>query len=243
MSGAMITFDVDWAPDFVIDFVATRLIETGIRATWFVTHASSAIERLREHPDLFELGIHPNFLPHSTHGSTPVGVLRHCMDLVPEAVSIRTHSLVQSTPLLAMILEQTPITFDVSLFLPHVSSLQPFRYHWAQRCLLRVPYFWEDDLEMERPAPQWEVRSLLADNGGLKVFNFHPIHVYLNSSSMDAYVELRTQVRSLAQATRADIDRYRQPGSGTKSCFEDLLRSVARSRRSQRICDLRGSGQ
>src|SRR5215467_8520985 len=96
----ILTFDIDWAPDFMIDHVAGILVEARVRATWFVTHSSDAIDRLREHPDLFELGIHPNFLPGSSHGSSPQEVLQTCMTIVPEAQSFRTHSLVQSTPLL-----------------------------------------------------------------------------------------------------------------------------------------------
>jgi len=82
-----ITLDVDWAPDFVIEDVAELLINSSVRATWFVTHASSAIDDLRKRPDLFELGIHPNFLPGSTQGADVDSVLNHCMSLVPDAVS------------------------------------------------------------------------------------------------------------------------------------------------------------
>ena len=81
-----ITLDVDWAPDHAIDAVAGHLIERDVRATWFVTHASPAIDRLRDRPDLFELGIHPNFAPGSTQGETPDAVLDHCMAIVPEAL-------------------------------------------------------------------------------------------------------------------------------------------------------------
>src|SRR5207244_3974947 len=80
--------------------VAEQLMASQVRATWFVTHMSPAISRLRRNPELFELGIHPNFLPGSTHGDTPDAVLRHCRALVPDAVSMRTHCLVQSTLLL-----------------------------------------------------------------------------------------------------------------------------------------------
>ena len=90
-----ITLDIDWAPDHVIDRIAAQLIDARVRATWFVTHQSPAIDRLRARPDLFELGIHPNFLNQSTHGETPAEVLAHCMALVPDARSMRTHSLVQ----------------------------------------------------------------------------------------------------------------------------------------------------
>ena len=47
-----LTLDVDWAPDFMIDFAAEILVEHGVRATWFVTHDSPALTRLRAQPIL-----------------------------------------------------------------------------------------------------------------------------------------------------------------------------------------------
>src|SRR5262245_52214399 len=119
----VLTLDVDWAPDFIINFVSTILIQNKIRATWFITHNSPSIEKLRAYPDLFELGIHPNFLRGSTHGTTEVDVLMHCMKLVPGATSLRTHGLFQSTGLLAQVVELTSINTDCSLFLPHAKGL------------------------------------------------------------------------------------------------------------------------
>ena len=88
--GALVlSFDIDWAPDFAIDAVAQKLISRSVKATWFVTHLSPAISRLAERPDLFELGIHPNFLPGSDHGGSPAEVLAFMNTLVPNAVSVR----------------------------------------------------------------------------------------------------------------------------------------------------------
>src|SRR4051794_10356042 len=95
--GLVVTLDVDWAPDFMIDAAAAALVQHGVRATWFVTHASPAIDRLGERPDLFELGIHPNFREGTTHGDDPIA---HLLEIVPGARCARTHSLLQSTPLL-----------------------------------------------------------------------------------------------------------------------------------------------
>lgn len=57
----MITLDIDWAPDWVIDEVASIHIEHKVKVTWFVTHATMAVERLRENSDLFELGLYTNW--------------------------------------------------------------------------------------------------------------------------------------------------------------------------------------
>lgn len=93
----ILTLDIDWAPDFVIEQVARIMIENKVKATWFVTHESEAIERLRENDDLFELGIHPNMLSGSTHGKTEDEVLTHVKKIVPGAISMRTHGLYQTS--------------------------------------------------------------------------------------------------------------------------------------------------
>ena len=231
-----LTLDLDWAPDFAIDFVAERLIIRQVRATWFVTHLSPAIERLRRYPELFELGIHPNFLPGSTHGDTPEAVLRHCVALVPEATSMRTHALFQSSPLLEQIVIQTAITTDVSLFLPYMPSLMPVEYQWRGRTLLRIPFYWEDCFEMGRTVPSWHLSPLLAAGKGLKVFSFHPVHVYLNSSEIEIYRALKKHIYRQSEVTQAEMNSYVQTGKGARMLFMELIEHITSDVRHQSIC-------
>jgi hypothetical protein len=224
--GVAITLDVDWAPDAAIDAAAERLLEARVPATWFLTHDSPAVERLRKHPELFELGLHPNFLPGSTQGSTPDEVLDFCMRLAPGATSFRTHGLVQSTPLLDRILARTPLRVDVSIFLPHARCVEPLSYWWQGRRLVRLPYFWEDDFEMERPEPCWSAKCLL-DRPGLRIFDFHPIHVALNSSDLSAYQDLKRAQPELARVAAEAIASRTQQGEGAGSLFAELVAHCA----------------
>ena len=235
----VITLDIDWAPDFVIDFVTEQLVLHQVKATWFVTHASPAIDRLRQYPELFELGVHPNFLPGSSQGDNPTAVLDHCLKLVPEATSLRTHALVQSSFLLQQILMYTPITTDVSLFLPHAPGLCPVEHYRQNRKLLRIPYFWEDDFEMERPQPCWRMRPLLEIDSGLKIFDFHPIHIYLNSADMIPYETLKKQLPNLNEVTSLDVAPYIQKATiGTQTTFLELVEHLAGVGQSACIRDL-----
>lgn len=216
-----LTFDVDWAPDFAIDALAELLVARGIRATWLITHASPAVERLRAH-GLFELGIHPNFRSGSTHGSTVEEVLAHCMTLVPDAVSMRTHSLVQSTPLLTQIVATTPVRVDASLLLPRVSGLHPFVQPFGGRPLLRVPCDWEDDVEMEFADPRWDTPAVLAQPG-IRTFNFHPMLVYLNAPTMAAYHQVRDLGPRLDTLAESAARPHVHDGSGSKMALLDLI--------------------
>ncbi|HEY8077284.1 MAG TPA: hypothetical protein VIF62_24325 [Labilithrix sp.] len=234
---AAITLDTDWAPDAAIAQCAKILVDANVRATWFVTHESPAIAALREHPALFEIGIHPNFLRGSSHGATEEDVLATCMRMVPDAVSMRTHALVQSTPLFDVVLRHTPIRCDASLLLPYASHVEPLELQWKGKSILRVPYVWEDDIEMMRDEPSWSVTRALG-GGGLRVFDFHPIHVALNSCDFSRYEELKAAVKPVSRATAEDVARFENPTAGSRTAFVALVAELARGGGGLRMRDI-----
>lgn len=203
ISANAITFDIDWAPDWTILLCAEICSTRGVPATFFVTHDTPALDELRRMPGI-ELGVHPNFLARSSHGGTPEEVLDFCMKLVPTARSMRTHSLVQSSHILQMVAERTPIETDVSLLLPFHQGLQATYFHIREdlRPLTRLPYFWEDDVASVWPGWNWTSSQYRAD--GLMIFDFHPIHIALNTDKMAGYERLKTSMagRPLSSATR-----------------------------------------
>lgn len=233
-----VTLDLDWAPDVAIDDAAALLEQHGVRATWFVTHRSPAVDRLRDRPDRFELGLHPSFLPGSTHGATPSEVLAHCLSLVPGAKAMRSHGLVQSTALLDTVLRETPVEIDATPLLPRIPHLRPFLYPWAGRELVRVPGCFEDDLEMERRTPDFRLASLLALGPGLVVLDFHPIHLALNSASMEPYRRVKALATPLRSLGREQLAPEVNPGVGARSLFLEVLAHLAARGGGRRISDL-----
>lgn len=195
MNDFILTFDVDWAPDWAIRKIAQVLIEKKVKSTWFITHDSKAIDELREQPELFELGIHPNLLAGSTHGKTEEQVLDHVLKIVPGAISMRTHGLFQTSNFLLKAYDRG-ISIDVSLFLPRAAGLCPHQYRLQHSRLWRVPYFWEDDMEMFEPEPIWDLSDKRLYVDGLKIFDFHPIHILLNTIVFSKYKQL-TKIKSL----------------------------------------------
>jgi hypothetical protein len=77
------TFDMDWASDFMIEETIDVLLQHRIKGTYFITHDFPALAKLQAHPDLFEIGIHPNFLPGSSHGTREREVLRELKNVAP----------------------------------------------------------------------------------------------------------------------------------------------------------------
>jgi Polysaccharide deacetylase len=234
----LITLDIDWAPDFAIDFATELLAEQRVKATWFVTHASAAVERLAARPELFELGIHPNFAFGSTHGETPLAVLDHCLRLVPRARSMRAHSLLTSSPLLNLVAAETPLVAELSVFLPGAAGLQPVPYTYGGRTVYRIPFYWEDDYEFGVDAPNWDLADHLDGADGLRVFNFHPMHVYLNSCDDRAYTELKARSASLARLPEEIAKPLVHTGAGSRSLFSDLASHLAARGGGSRVIDI-----
>ena len=179
-----VTMDMDWACDGVLADTIDLVDSLGIPVTMFVTHDTPMLKRLREDP-LFTLGIHPNFLPHLGGQSAKSyrETIEDLMKIVPEAKVIRCHAIIDATPILVTA-KELGFEADYNLFIPFSSgiTLKPFRHFSG---ITRYPYFYEDDawaLEDGAASPE---AHLAAD--GLKIFNFHPIHLYLNTETMERY--------------------------------------------------------
>jgi hypothetical protein len=237
MNEFIVTLDVDWAPDFVIDDVAAILVASGVKATWFITHQSPALVRLRNHSELFELGIHPNFLAGSTHGDHPRGIVDHLLAIVPDAVSARSHAVFQSAHILHLLLKETPIRVDSSILLPEMEHIRPVAHWIGSECLVRVPMFWTDDYVLSSRRQQWAVDDYL-NVPGLKVMDFHPIHIFLNSASGEAYSNLKSASHALTALKESEALRFVNRGIGARSMFIALLEHIAKVGTSKCIRDL-----
>jgi hypothetical protein len=221
-----VTLDVDWAPDWMIEDVAQRLISAGVRATFFATHQSSATKDLEREP-LFEVGVHPNFLPGSSHGNTPEEVLQTMRTMFPQATAVRAHSLAQSEPTLGMMVDRFGFKIDCSLHLPRASHVAP---HWVRftaggNRLVRVPHVFQDNMHALAEMP-WDLEADWFLSPGWKVMNFHPVHIILNSADMETYERLKARgpVSKLVRSDMPDIDREK-PGTGR--LFDELLKRLS----------------
>jgi len=210
-----LTLDVDWAPDYVIREVDQMLRSLDVAATWFITHESEAIDELRRH-DRYEIGVHPNFVPvlmGRPGAASAHEVVEYVRRIAPEARSFRCHSLVQASPLLEM-MQNAGFSIDCNSFLPYtpIASLAP----WAHgNGLVRVPYCWEDDT--------WVLgwcrdTADVVTGRGLKVIDVHPIHLWLNSESLERYSRVKENMSD--ESRLRSVRNTRHPG------VEDAVRSM-----------------
>ena len=198
--------DMDWANDGVLQDTVSLVEELDIPVCFFVTNDTPMLETLRHHP-LFTLGIHPNFLP-QLNGQTTKSyqeTLAEMKALVPEAKVIRCHALVDATPILVAA-KDMGFKADMNLFIPASSGIQlnPF-YHFTG--LKRLPFFFEDDAWMMENGHLSAEQHILSNPAFLHIFNFHPIHLYLNTEDMERYYRAKPfyhDFKSLAQFVNHD---------------------------------------
>ncbi len=209
-----LTFDMDWAPDEMVHSLIDLCLEHGVKGTFFATHLSPTLDRLRKHPDQFEIGVHPNFLLGSSQGKTEEEILTFCTKLVPEAVSVRSHCVYQHGRLYNAFNQHFgPKLVEISICMPGVSNIQPFKLYTPSGVLIRVPFFWADDYYVMGKDPQDPV-SLLASTG-CKVYMFHPVHIFHDTVTSDHYNALK----------RGD-PFPKPPGRGIGSLFTQLLEQL-----------------
>jgi hypothetical protein len=226
-----LTIDIDWAPDFAIRKLSSLLIQYKVKCTWFVTHESPAVNELNNYPQLFELGIHPNFFAGSTHGNNEKEVIEHVLKIVPKSKSVRSHALVQSSRLLNLMNKTYGIQTDCSilLYMTQGISAHSIKLSHDSPGLIRIPFFWEDDIAMYDQIPLWDPTNEKFHQDGLKVFNFHPTFVYLNGNSMAPYEEMK-KIKHLSSMTEQDMDPFIHKGEGCGTFFEKLLALLDRKK-------------
>lgn len=221
-----LTFDIDWAPDYAILKCLELLESFGCKATFFATHNTSVNREIVDRGH--ELGIHPNFLPGSSHGSNVEEIISECLSYAPDAWCMRTHALVQSSPLLHEIFSKFPqLKLDVSLFMHRSNFAHKVKVDYDGVSFERLLYNWEDDVQFYSFIKNKMPKLFF---GELTVFDFHPLHVFLNSTDGSEYHKLKSE-QSHIQNNSLDVsvvEKYATQGVGTQSYLKEVLSSKNR---------------
>jgi len=180
-----ITSDIDWAPEEVIYDMVQIFESYGIKCTFFCTHYSKCLESADK--NLFELAIHPNFNPLlNGYSSSVEKILEDILNIYPNSKGVRSHSMLQSSGLLNLFSERGLI-YESNYFLPYYKNVQPILL-WNN--MLRLPYIWEDDVHWLYNR-SFEKMDIDLQAKGLKIFNFHPIHIFLNTLGQKHYLQAK----------------------------------------------------
>ena len=218
----VLTADVDWASDYCIEAFIAHAAGAGIVPTLFVTHRSAAIERAAA-DGLVDLGIHPNFMPGSSHGTEVEQVLDAVLALVPQPVASRSHCYCDSSTVAAG-LARRGIGWDSNICC-HLQEGLPVLQHWNG--VRRLPVFFEDDVHWEQGGA-WDFaryRPAFA-SPGLKILNFHPFMWALNVPNAAFYTAHRAHITTL---TAEEAGTLRFNGRGSATFLDDVIEWVQQS--------------
>ena len=186
-----LTFDMDWACDEVMDFLYDALEQYNLSATINITNVFSTLEKYKKNKKI-HLGIHPNFnflIDGSKGGSSnKEEVIRRRKDVIPDAVVARSHSLLNSSPITKSLYDHG-IRFELNHFIEPYEGICV--YPWLFQGVVQVPFFYEDDLWLLEESNNSPSFYLSPNINMHKVFNFHPIHLFLNSECLERYGKIK----------------------------------------------------
>ena len=179
------TFDMDWASDEVLDFFLELLEKCDIKATIHVTHDCACLKKINR--ERIDLGVHPNFNQclNGEKRTSVKEVLDNIFRIVPDAKCIRCHALTSSS-IIGKFYDDYGIKYDLNTFLPVEPGNIITTYDSHLGNYKVIPFIFEDDIYLQSKSKP--VEYFLSDEFyAPRVFNFHPIHLFLNTDSMKTY--------------------------------------------------------
>ena len=185
-----LTSDVDWASDYCISELLQFARSLEIAPTIFATHTT---------PELssgVEVGVHPNFLPGSSHGPDRASVINHMLGAFPQAKAYRSHHFVDSSDI-SYEMFQRGLVYDSNLCLPLQDGIVPLQMGSGP---IRFPVFWEDDVHSSTNPSDWRVESYLErfTTEGLKIINVHPFFFAANIPNQEYYDKVKQHIKTLS---------------------------------------------
>jgi len=211
-SSVCLTLDLDWAPDHVLEDTRALLAEAGLPATIFATHHTPGVLALSNLAGV-EMGLHPNFFGAPDENLA----LSRLLSDFPGAIGVRDHLLFYHSRLLPLFAQK-----GIRYFSNDLMFLQPGlapHYDWSG--LVRLPIYWEDDIHCLYFDNRFDIDTLKLEQPGMKILNFHPVHLYLNTRDEADYRAAKPELQD-PEAARA----HRQEGPGIRTLFLDVVRRL-----------------
>jgi hypothetical protein len=210
----VISIDTDWASQSILDDCVSILNDYKIEATFFITNQIDFF-KLKNH----ELSIHPNFQDFNTQEE----VLKNSINMLPiKPKGSRSHKFFYNSPLMS-IYEKHGIEYDSNFFIPTNKKIEPFFFKWVD--VLEIPVFFCDDAHFMNSS-KFDLSDIDLQVNGIKVFLFHPFHIFMNTSKMITYEQHKSNYHNIdyLQQNR----NIEQPG--TRTFFINLLEFIEKNK-------------
>ena len=180
-----ISVDTEWVPQLMLDEMVEILNNYNIKATFFVTN-SYDFSKMERH----ELAIHPNFEENNNLND----VLKKTISHLPTKMSkgSRSHKIFHTSKLLTEY-KNFGIEYASNYYLPNYEKPIPFFYGHTD--ILEIPFFFAD--YQFSTSPKFDISTLNLNDDGVKVFLFHPFHIFINTHNLDEYESLKQNYNDL----------------------------------------------
>lgn len=197
-----LTMDSDWAPPEVIAHALDVVRPSATPCTLFLTEDAppSNADGGPERDLRVEIALHPFF-----NGRDPAEVLAPLLARHPQARGLRPHRLSMPPEHCARAVRASGARWvsshadsDALALKRWDGDIPDAPIHWGDNTLLRLG---------QRPS----LSGLDPQRPGLAVFNFHPVHIFLNTCDQEQYERARPayhdpeRLRSLRNATRFGV--------------------------------------
>ena len=212
------TVDTEWCPDSVIEDTISLLESYDVSATLFSTHNDSVATA--EH----ERALHPNLFDEERNERAVIDdIAAH----YPDASGIRTHGLYVHSPL-RNVYPEFGLTYESNYIEYLRDGIKPF---WLFDGVLQFPIYFMDDMWLRTRADEGHLPDpgTLLDGGGLQVYDFHPVHVFLNTPKIEYY-----QTHKEYYDDPEYLRERRAEGPGVRDLFVELLAEIERRDESTR---------
>ncbi len=214
-----VTFDVDFAAEYMIQNALDALEQYGGAATFFATHRSEILGRLARE-GRHEVGLHPHLGANSTQGNGSEAIIASLKAEYPSAISNRFHKLNYAYADLYT-LKKHGLRADVSTLRYNLPYALP-AYQPDAGMVLHT-YIWEDGI-CENAGLPMDISGIDLGSPGVKILNFHPMNAYINVKTQGERLAFLAAAGQLTACPEATAQKFRRTGPGSFTVLEQVLK-------------------
>jgi len=210
-SSYIITCDIDWAPDWMLEKIFEILSE--FKVTYFITNDTPLQRELSKNIDF--AGYHPNLQKNSDHGDNIKEALTYFDSFLTNLYMNRFHIFGFSERDLKFLSERK-IKLDTSSIYPNHKNISSIFREDLNMTFL--PNFWMDGV--------WYFNKKLPKQSaeGIKCLVVHPIDLYFNFKTNDEREKIKNLLPSVCLLTKENSKNFiNYDGNGSRDAFLKLL--------------------
>ena len=217
--------DLDWASEAVMNEYLRLIPVEELKMTFFVTHHSEIVHKLVSQKKA-DRGIHPNFLPDSSHGNSFKEIIETCRAFAPEAIGSRSHRVFDVTDVSHLLKYQYDFLYTSNIITTLAPGIKP---HLHESRLVHLPVFFEDGTflfqELNFDIKEYE---RYFTSPGLKIVSFHPMNMVFNTPYLQWMRDIKNSMSREAFNTIDEnyILKYRHQNMGIYNVVMEMINFV-----------------